>query len=250
VPVGRRVDNFGDLLGPLLVQRMLGDRGLDARRAARSTRLFSIGSVLHYAANGDVVWGSGVNGKMDPRLHLFTNLDVRAVRGPLTRDFLRRLGLNAPEVYGDPALLLPQYFPELREWAAEKAFDLTVVPNVNEYEAYVAACPVTQLGEVLDPRRPVMACLERIARSRFVVGSSLHSVIVAESLGIPARLIGPRAEVPFKYADYYGGTGRAGFRAAVDVAEARELGGEAPPVWSPDALVDAFPWDLWTGAVA
>ncbi len=235
---GRRVNNFGDLLGPLLVGRLLASKGL-VGAGRRPARLLSVGSVLHYAGDGDVVWGSGRNGKIPDALHTFADLDVRAVRGPLTRQFLQQRGIAVPEIYGDPALLLPNYLPEMWDWTADKRYEFTVVPNLNEI-ASVPAGP-----EVLDPRRPVLTCLERIARSRFVTGSSLHAIVVAESLGIPARLIGSRVEADFKYADYYGGTGRSGFTPAASVAEARELGGEEPARWDGYRLLESFPWDLW-----
>ena len=98
---------------------------------------------------------------------------------------------------------------------------------------------------MIDPRRGVREVLGRIAASHFVVGSSLHAIVVAESLGIPARLVSSTVEPDFKYRDYYAGTGRAGFTAAATVTEAIRMGGERPPVWDRDALLDAFPSDLW-----
>lgn len=49
----------------------------------------------------DTIWGTGINGKVSEDLHKFEKLDVRAVRGPLTRNYLISKGINCPEVYGD-----------------------------------------------------------------------------------------------------------------------------------------------------
>ena len=87
--------------------------------------------------------------------------------------------------------------------------------------------------------------LRRIARSAFVVGSSLHAVIVAERLGVPARFLAPHREHELKYRDYLGGTGRQGVRFAADVGQALDLGGMLEPVVDLDALTAAFPYDLW-----
>ena len=237
--IQRPVNNFGDLLGPIVVTRLLGPKNTDRRRAMRPVRLFSVGSVLHYAADGDVVWGSGVNGKVPIDRYQFHSLDVRAVRGPLTRDFLRRRGVEVPEIYGDPALLLPDLIPELRRWASDPAFDVTYVPNLNDFRT-------RRQRNALDPRSPLATCLERIARSRLVVGSSLHALIVAEALGIPARGIRSSVEHELKYADYYLGTGRGNFALAGSVDEAIEMGGEPPLDWSASDLLRAFPYDLWS----
>jgi pyruvyltransferase len=186
-----------------------------------------------------VVWGSGRNGKEPDSHHQARRLDVRAVRGPLTRAFLEHLGIPTPAVYGDPALLLPLVMPDLAAAAREPEHDLTIVPNLNDASGH------PQSDDLLHPQQPLATCLDRIARSRLVVGSSLHGIIVAESLGVPARLVRSAAEHPFKYDDYYQGTGRPSYQAAPDVATAIAWGGEPPPDWTPEPLLEAFPWDLW-----
>lgn len=240
IPLQRPVNNFGDLIGPLVVEHMLARQGLSSAGEAGERSLFSVGSVMHFASTGDTVWGTGVNGKVPEDSYTFSELDVRAVRGPLTRRFLLDRGLTVPEVYGDPALLLATLRPDLRELSARKLHPVTVVPNFNDLAHYKPFGP-----EVLHPQRPLEECLRRIAQSELVVGSSLHGVIVAEAFGVPARLITSKAEHVFKYDDYYQGTGRTSWTAAASVSQALEMGGEAPIDWSPDPLLAAFPYDLW-----
>lgn len=239
VPVGPRPNNFGDLLGPLIVKLLLAQRGIPNRARERKTRVLTVGSILHFAKSGDHVWGSGRNGNIPDSQHSFEQLDVRAVRGPLTREFLIDRGVPAPRIFGDPALLLPQLHPMMTTWAQEKETDISVVPNLHDIKAF------RKVPGFVSPTAPLELVLERIARSRFVVGSSLHGIIVAESLGIPARLIVPSKEGRFKYEDYYRGTGRSRYEPAVDVHQAMKMGGEPLPEWDPAPLVESFPWDLW-----
>ena len=66
-----------------------------------------IGTLLdavNYANAQTVVWGSGVSGQ--ERTFVHPN-NILAVRGPKTKEFCDRYGVDCPEVYGDPALLLP-----------------------------------------------------------------------------------------------------------------------------------------------
>ncbi|MFS0712934.1 polysaccharide pyruvyl transferase family protein [Microbacterium sp. 2P01SA-2] len=190
---------------------------------------------------GDTVWGSGVNGKT-MSVGAAPDLDVRAVRGPLTRDVLSDAGVSVPEVYGDPALLWPRYWPRehyLRSLglaAADRA--MVVVPNHNDRQLFAGAASISPLGE---PH----AVIAQIARSSFVCGSSLHGIVLAEAFGIPARLIRSATEPPFKYADYYAGTGRSSYRAASSVEEACELGGEPAPDFDASSLIAAFPEDIY-----
>jgi pyruvyltransferase len=239
---GRRVNNFGDLLGPLIVNGLRAWLGLSDARPARSTRLFSVGSVLHYARAGDTIWGSGVNGHWLSAQYRLP-LDIRALRGPLSRRFLLERGAaDIPEIYGDPALLLPLVRPDLR--AVPTTIPVTVVANINEPEAFALPQPCSS-PHVLDPRSPLETCLKTIAASELVVGTSLHALIVAEALGIGARAIRSRGEGTFKYRDYYLGTGRE-FSPAESLAQAVEVGPDSPPLWSSSSLLAAFPRDLWT----
>jgi pyruvyltransferase len=240
MPIKKPLNNFGDLLGPLVVKHILNQTKIHTNsNACNQNRLLTVGSILHLAQSGDTVWGSGKNGKVSETHHLFETLDVRAVRGPLTRDYLQEKGIYCPEIYGDPALLLPHLIPQLLEWRKNPAYDLTYIPNLNDFERSDPS------PWRYNPRSPVMDCLKRIAQSRLVIGSSLHAIIVAESLGIPARFVISKVEHEFKYADYYHGTGRFDFKIAGTVKEALSLGGEKPVQFSPENLLAAFPLDLW-----
>lgn len=237
IPIKRRVNNFGDLLGPLVVDRMV--RAAAIAPDAGDGRLLSVGSVLHQARDGDVVWGAGRNGKIPAEKHRFASLDVRAVRGPRTREFLAQRGIDCPTVYGDPALLLPDLVPELAD--VDRTEDVTVVPNFNDLRRDRGRWP----RRVLDPCSPLWRCLRRIVSSRLVVGSSLHAIVVAEAFGVPARAVRSTLEAEVKYLDYYEGTGRSDVRMAETVDEALSLGGAEPPQWDAGRLRAAFPYDLW-----
>lgn len=238
IPLRRAVNNFGDLLGPEIVRR-LAARSIDTRRWEQAHgRMLAVGSILSLARPGDVVWGIGVNGKSLDKHYALGDISFRAVRGPLTREFVLQHGGNCPEVFGDPGLLVPFLWSE--EELAAPSSGVTIVPNLNDLKLYDLTDP-----RVLLPTNPLMDCLARIRNSQFVVGSSLHGIIVAEAFGIPARLISSGVEPDFKYLDYYRGSGRSGFRAAKSIEEALTLGGEPLPDWDSDPLLDAFPIDLW-----
>ncbi|GAA4174875.1 polysaccharide pyruvyl transferase family protein [Gryllotalpicola koreensis] len=242
--VPRRIGNFGDLLGPVIVAALL-ERASGGRLAPQPAgrRVLAVGSVVQFAAPGDVVWGSGLNGKSLQVMGALPDVDVRAVRGPRTREVLAAHDINAPEVYGDPALLAPLLFPWLREAARDKVRGTLLAPNMNDRRA------LRGRRDVLDPQRPLAECLLEIARSERVVGSSLHAVIVAESLGIPAVAVGSSEEHPFKYDDYYSGTGRPGIRLADSVDHALAARAAVPgPEWDPEPLLRAFPFDVWGAA--
>lgn len=242
VRVSRPTRNLGDLMGPVLVRALA--RELDLPRAAGRRRLLTVGSVLHLARDGDVVWGSGLNPKPGGEA-VAARLDLRAVRGPRTAALLAgRHGSAVPEVFGDPALLLGALFPHLVRTDRERTNEVTVVPNLNEL------ADVARMGRraVLTPRGRPRRALHTIGASRFVVGSSLHGVILAEALGVPARAVRGHAESTIKYEDYYLATGRdPDAELADDIADALRRGPAPAPDWDPRPLLTAFPRDLWDG---
>lgn len=237
-PLDGRV-NFGDHLSRVVVSRVLAARGLTLDdEVARPSRLLAIGSILHFAQDGDVVWGSGINGKVPADSFTARALDVRAVRGPLTAEFLRRRGHPVPDVFGDPGLLVARLFAD--RFAPAPELSHVVVPNLHDLPL-VADDP--RLVSPLDGWNRVVA---QILRARLVLASSLHGLIVAEAFGIPARYVRlSETESLFKYRDYYAGTGREDFDYARSVGEGLEMGGMPPPAFDPQALLAAFPWDLW-----
>ncbi|UJC77328.1 polysaccharide pyruvyl transferase family protein [Rhodococcus erythropolis] len=235
--IGRRINNFGDLLGPVVVAWM-SKQSARRVRSKRDRRLLSVGSIMHMARTGDCIWGTGVNGKITPDEYRFDALDVRAVRGPLSREFLEKRGIHTPPTYGDPGLLIPSVFPELVELTKNPSRDVVVVPNLNDLPRWF------DTPSVLDPTEDLQTCLRTIASSRLVVGSSLHAVIVADALGVPARLIPSGSEAEFKYADYYLGTGRE-LSTAPTVKAAISRGGAPGLGWNDGPLREAFPHDLF-----
>lgn len=233
---GEPVSNFGDLLGPMILERILELRQVDAMPRPHR-RVLAVGSILHFAQHGDVVWGAGVNGKVAAQSYP-TTLDVRAVRGPYTRAILTAHGIPTPAIYGDPGLLLGTLWPELLEIAETPAHRLALVPNLNELGRFADSDSVSPAGDPWE-------IIRRIASSAFVTGTSLHALVVADALGIPSRPILPEAEHGLKYLDYYAGTGRTNIHFARTPEEALELGPVPPGEFDADALLEVFPEDVW-----
>src|SRR5690606_5368238 len=104
-------DNYGDLLSKYLVREI--SKGLVLKVTYPSSRLYkffknylAIGSIITAAGKNSIVWGAGIIKRNE---HI-RKAEFLAVRGPLTRGRILDLGYQCPEVYGDPAILLPFYF--------------------------------------------------------------------------------------------------------------------------------------------
>lgn len=235
---GRR--NFGDHLSIVIASAVAARKGLTFEdEVSRHRRMLAIGSILHYARDGDTVWGSGVNGKIPLEEIVARRLDIRAVRGPKTAEVLRGMGHQVPDVFGDPGLLLPTLFGD--RFRPQPSRDVIFVPNLHDWKL-VASDP-----RAVSPLGGWNRVVEEILTARFVAASSLHGLIVAEAYGIPARYVRlSEIEGRFKYDDYAQGTGRKTLEPAESIEEAVAMGGHPPIKFDPEALLAAFPYDLWS----
>jgi pyruvyltransferase len=234
--------NFGDTLSLKLVERIVGKPIYLWKKVNNEKKLLAIGSIFQFAQNRDVIWGTGIHGKhLNRKDYSFEELDVRAVRGPLTKQFLiDHFGIACPEVYGDPALLTPYFFPEFKR--KNPTIDYLIIPHYRE----AALFPKEFYPNVVYPTDPMEEVIEKILDAKLVISSALHGIIVAEAFGIPARMLRVTEREPmFKYLDYYYGTGRFDFTFATSIEEALALGGEAPFECDLQKLYETFPFDYW-----
>lgn len=239
--------NLGDCLSPVVCEYMLAKKGLSFdTEVSRTKHLMAIGSVLGGRGDFDAtVWGSGIMNFSGVcgvyRRKLYQKLDIRAVRGPATRLALRQCGITCPEVYGDPAVLMPLIFPCRRE---EKPEGTLVVPH------YLDPSVENSSGfDFVDIRtEDYRSFIQRLCASEKVISSSLHGIILAESYGVPALFWNHNRDIEMmKYLDWYYSTGRMNVRMISSLEEALET--EPMPLPRIDEmqknLITSFPYDLW-----
>lgn len=234
--------NFGDHLSQVIVDAAALNGGYTLNdEVLGPRRLLAIGSILHFAQDGDVIWGSGINGKIALDRVTVRRLDVRAVRGPKTATILRNLGIEVPEVFGDPALLVPSFFSS--RFRVTPSQDYIVIPNLHDLHL------VPDSERRVSPLMGWNKVVERIVKAKFVVASSLHGIILAEAFGVPARYVRfSQTEAQFKYDDYAQGTGRSELIPAHSIEHALDLGSHPPIAFDRQALLAAFPYDLWSNS--
>lgn len=208
--------NWGDDLNPWLFQKLTGTTPIYCPHKD-IPRLLMAGSILDQAGPFDSCWGSGL---IRPDLEDAVRLaKAYATRGPLTSEILNSHGVECSGVYGDPGLLVPDFV----EIDRTKRYALAVVPHYVDYSDGVRFAHETS-AELVPVSEPIERFVQRIAAAERVCSSSLHGLICAEALGIPAYwirfsdgLIGGN----FKFRDYLAGTGRA-WKATVPVDLRRE----------------------------
>jgi pyruvyltransferase len=219
--------NFGDELGWMIAERLLGHRVAITHDKELTPKCFCVGTTIEHAQDGDVVWGCGARAY---RVYA-SSIDIRAVRGPLTRDYLLNCGLQCPSIYGDAGLLVPQLFPEIER----KSEGVGYVRHYSDRSPTPSDC-THDISSKDDPVEVIKA----IAACDRIVSSSLHGIVLADAYGIPVQRKIHDKEPDFKYADYLASTGRG--------EEWIKSENPLPPPVLPDlaALIDAFPRDVFT----
>jgi pyruvyltransferase len=234
--------NFGDLLGPDIVKRIVEYKfGCSARSLSvldfASTEnttiwndrpcLWSVGSVWRNVRANDHVWGTGSIGVprefglcKGTRQGSNLNITVYSARGPKTVDMLkqncRRIGLKfitadggvstqASDIVprGDAGFLIPFLFPEFPRYQQDKAdIEKCLIFHVYDQRENY---PVDLPQEAMLPAvQPWPTMAGNITRCKMLVSSSLHGVILGDAFGVPVRWLHKGlAVLPPKFYDYF-----------------------------------------------
>lgn len=165
--------NFGDIITPII----LNAYGIKHEWATRNyADAISAGSIIRYAKPNMKVLGSGaisLNDKIEPKAK------YEWVRGQITAELVRKAGGECPDIYGDPAMLLPRVFKR----------NIEPVNEFGIFSHYVDLEQFSKHDNVINPLEPVYKVLNKLWLCKRVISSSLHGIIVAHAYGIPAAWV-------------------------------------------------------------
>ncbi len=175
-------NNFGDNLTPWMINRIAGRRPMWVDHVHDLPYQLWAGSILNWANKRALVWGAGLGSISDP---VNPEVQIRAVRGPLSAMRAKMCGAKVPDVMGDPALCLPRLIPK-----PEKGDGLiAVVPHyIEQWKAFEIYSRNANF-KLVDVTAPVDEVVREIASARLVLSSSLHGLIVAHAYGVPAAWV-------------------------------------------------------------
>lgn len=188
--------NFGDELGPYLLGRLAGV-SLERAEPERA-ELFGIGSIAESIPPGydGIVFGSG-------KMFGGSGLDLRHARVLALRGALTAEGSRATcDLLAEPGLLAGLTAP-----VVERDIRIGAIPHYVDDatdDAYRGAT-------VIDVRWPPERIIAWAARCRAIVTSSLHGLVLADSLGVPSQWVDHPGVLGggFKFRDYASGMGES-----------------------------------------
>lgn len=201
--------NFGDSINPLFISMLSNKKVVRVNpRFSSIDHVLAIGSIIEHGSAQSIIWGSGFiseNSELKEKPK-----KVLAVRGPKSRKRMQEYGIECPEVYGDPALLLPKvYSPSI-----EKKYQLGIVPHHSDKNNKLLLELVSNNNniKVIDLQKlDVWEVIDDILSCDRIASSSLHGIITADAYSIPSAWIQFSDKVigkGFKFLDYFESVGR------------------------------------------
>ena len=242
--------NLGDYLGFVVVDWMLERKGISLNDyVEKKKHLLTIGSGAVKSYQNMTIWGSGVERELPQLVRKFfqrswyRRLDIRAVRGPLSRNYLMRLGHKCPEVYGDPAILMSLIYGGISK---ERKYDVSIIPQLVTERDIRKKYPKAHIISM--NTNDYKGVIDQIVQSKLIISSSLHGLILADVYGIPSVWFrGLRKDIDFKYLDYYASTKRQPNKIPSTIEEAMKTKPMQLPSLNSlqEGLLKTFPYDLW-----
>lgn len=170
--------NWGDALSPVLAG-LLSGKPVIHLDGLHHDRYLAIGSILGSANESAEVWGSGfiqANARVLGRPRV-----VHAVRGPLSRAALLEQGIECPEIYGDPALLLPRFFnPEV-----PKIYPVGIIPHyIDKKHPWLEMQRRNPEVLILDIESGIQEFVRAVKSCEVVLSSSLHGLVCADAYAV------------------------------------------------------------------
>lgn len=189
--------NMGDLLGPWLVEKMTGKQTVWVEKD--EPHYMVVGSILGRVSPSTICWGIGSFGTETPA-GIKREPHYLAVRGPLTRARLVSELIPCPRIYGDPALLAPDYFaPKVK-----KEYEIGVVLRWSERRRKENFdIPGVLMIDMLSD--DIEGIIKQMLSCKKIIATSLHGLILADAYDIPnawlAAETGKGRE--YKFFDYF-----------------------------------------------
>jgi pyruvyltransferase len=214
--------NVGDELSPIIVKK-INPNIKSVYETRYYNKFLGIGSIIHDANDGDIIWGSGIGYE---KLGIKSDkLDIHMVRGPLTYEILKKTN-NIRPIFGDPALLTSLYFPI----SVDKKYKVGIIPhcsNIIKCETYMNKNPIKN-SIIISPTLHFVKFIELINMCEIIISNSLHGIILADSYNIPNGYFNftPLPEGGFKFKDYMSSQNREFFNVSDinDVVKHTDIG--------------------------
>lgn len=195
--------NFGDEITKEIIETAFHRRTEWA--PAEHCQIIGAGSIIELVTeskggNRPYLWGSGFIRKGTLTVSS-ADYEIIGIRGRASKK--RITDGPAGIALGDPGLLASLLLKEI----PKKQYTLGILPHYVDLDnAFVHECKDNPYVRIIDPTRPCVTVIEEISKCDAILSSSLHGLIVADSLAVPnlhLKLSNWLMGGAYKFNDYY-----------------------------------------------
>ena len=247
--------NFGDDLNVYLFEELTGKKILkyDEFFHYNCENFLGIGSIIEWCSTPhSVIWGSGaMYGNKTTKIKAAS---VLALRGKYSKDYLESCGIKCPNIFGDPALLLPMVYNPKN---IRKKYKYGIVPHIMDYDLPIVVEYRKNHPEILfidlHNYNDWHEVINLFLSCENIISSSLHGLIVSDAYGIPNVHVIFSNQIlggDFKYRDYYSGVGKSfitplDFRESICIEKAQKVLENFKSIeFNYKKLLSVFPFNL------
>jgi pyruvyltransferase len=199
-----RNSNAGDFVTPLLLKRY---GFTPVHSYPQETLVFSCGSLMEKVPKDFSGFILGTGFMYRDSIRSIDKARILAVRGELTRN---KIGAPKDTILGDPGLLVSRFLSRRQK----KDYKLGIVPHfIDKKDKRIDRICEKHNRDVLliDIQRRPIEVLQNIDKCEYILSSSLHGLVFADSLDIPnvwIVLSGRVSGEGFKFYDYNSALGK------------------------------------------
>ena len=205
--------NFGDDLNYYFLSQIIDtNKQIKFYNKNNKENYLTIGSIISdtLVDNKTIIWGSGIIS--ENRSFTKKPSKILAVRGPKTRNVLLQHNIDCPEVYGDPALLLPYYYYPY----VQKKYKIGIIPHwthINDESLNKFKNNDNIIIINFNNYDNWQSVIKQMLNCKFIVSESLHGLIISDAYKIPNYYVSfGELKQDFKYEDYFLSIGKTPYK--------------------------------------
>jgi len=171
-------ENFGDALTPYILNKLTGKDVRYIEQPSDVITFMVTGSMLDADITHSIIWGCGIAWRNDkiPKPY-----KINAVRGPISRTRIIECGWECPEVYGDPAIILPKIYKP----TTDVMYKLGVIPHYIDFEIANSRYKHIDGVKIINLFDNIEKIIDEINSCEMTISSSLHGLVASQAYNKP-----------------------------------------------------------------
>ena len=180
-------NNFGDAVNNIfwnkITNKNINYKSIKNNNYYKNIHFITTGSIMHLLNNKSIILGTGCISDDIKYIPKYKPIVVISVRGPLTRNVLLNNGINCPEIYGDPLIMMPCIYDKYK---SIKDNVIGIIPHYKDKNNKLINILKKNLEnnnltvKIIDINigSNYKKLIDEINNCKYIISSSLHGIIM------------------------------------------------------------------------